>query len=50
MKILKLILKNYNRLFLNNIKTLELAPSKKINLILGTNGSGKSSLIQETSA
>ena len=49
MKILKLILKNYNRLFLNNIKTLELTPSKKINLILGTNGSGKSSLIQETS-
>ena len=49
MKITNLILKNYNRLFLNNIKTLELTPTRKINLIIGTNGSGKSSLIKEMS-
>lgn len=49
MKITQIILKNYNRLFLNNIKTLDMNLTKKINLILGTNGSGKSSLVKETS-
>lgn len=49
MKIVKLILQNYNRLFLNNIEKLDFTPSKKINLIIGTNGSGKSSLLKELS-
>ena len=49
MKIVKLILQNYNRLFLNNIERLEFTPTKKINLIIGTNGSGKSSLLKEAS-
>lgn len=49
MKIVKLILVDYNLLFLNNISRVEFNPTKKINLVLGTNGSGKSSLLKETS-
>lgn len=49
MKIIKLILKDYNLLFLNNIKEIIFTPTKKTNLILGTNGSGKSSLLKELS-
>lgn len=49
MKIKKLILKDYNLLFLNNIEEIIFSPTKKINLILGTNGSGKSSLLKELS-
>lgn len=49
MKIKKLILKDYNLLFLNNIEEIVFTPTKKINLILGTNGSGKSSLLKELS-
>lgn len=49
MKIIKLILKDYNLLFLNNIREIIFSPTKKINLILGTNGSGKSSLLKELS-
>ena len=45
MKIIKLILRDYNLLFLNNIKEIIFTPTKKTNLILGTNGSGKSSLL-----
>ena len=49
MKIIKLILRDYNLLFLNNIKEIIFTPTKKTNLILGTNGSGKSSLLKELS-
>jgi recombinational DNA repair ATPase RecF len=49
MKIIKLILRDYNLLFLNNIREIIFTPIKKTNLILGTNGSGKSSLLKELS-
>lgn len=49
MKITRLILKNYNRLLLNNIRYIDYRIDKKTNIILGTNGSGKSSLIKEMS-
>lgn len=49
MKATKLILRDYNLLFLNNIEEIIFTPTKKINLILGTNGSGKSSLLKEIS-
>lgn len=49
MKITKLILSGYIRLGLNNIKYIEYTPESKIQLILGTNGSGKSSLMKELS-
>lgn len=42
----KLILKGYKRLFLNNIDKLEYTPKESIQIILGRNGSGKSSLIR----
>jgi len=45
MKITKLILHKYKRLFLNDITTLEYTPESAIQLILGSNGSGKSSLL-----
>lgn len=45
MKITKLILHKYKRLFLNNITTLVYTPESPIQLILGSNGSGKSSLL-----
>ena len=45
MKITKLILHKYKRLFLNNITTLVYTPESAIQLILGSNGSGKSSLL-----
>lgn len=47
MKIISLELKGYTRLALNNIEYLKFIPENKIQLILGTNGSGKSSLLQE---
>ena len=47
MKITYLELKNYTRLQLNNIKHIVYQPESKIQLILGTNGSGKSSLMKE---
>ena len=43
----KIILNNYNRFFLNNITRIEYTPKLKLQLILGSNGSGKSSLISE---
>jgi hypothetical protein len=47
MKILQLRLYGYKRLLLNNITQVEYNPSEKMQLIIGTNGSGKSSLLKE---
>lgn len=49
MKNIKLILKKYKRFELQNIDYLEYEPHLKTQVILGTNGSGKSSLIKELS-
>lgn len=49
MKIISLELKGYKRLSLTNIDYIKLTPENKIQLILGTNGSGKSSLMKELS-
>ena len=49
MQIVKLILKGYKRLFLSHINKIEYTPTSKVNLILGSNGSGKSSLFKELS-
>lgn len=43
----KIELKGYERLQLNNIQLIRLEPKHLIQLILGTNGSGKSSLLRE---
>ena len=45
--ITELILNGYNRFFLNNIKNIIYTPKQKMQLILGSNGSGKSSLLSE---
>ena len=39
----------YNHVKLNNIERIKITPQNKVQLILGTNGSGKSSLIREMS-
>ncbi len=49
MEYISIFLKNYKRLYLNNIKELTYRPSKPIQLILGSNGCGKSSLLKELS-
>lgn len=49
MKIVKLILAGYNRLMLSNIKYFEYSPTSPYQLVLGTNGSGKSSILEELS-
>lgn len=49
MKYLSLQLKGYKRLSYNNIDSFTIEPTEPFQLILGTNGSGKSSLIQELS-
>lgn len=49
MKILSLELKGYKRLALNNINYFKLDLVSSVQLILGTNGSGKSSILQELS-
>ena len=49
MQIVSLHLKGYLRLMLNNIKEIHYEPQEKIQVIVGTNGSGKSSLIKELS-
>ena len=49
MVIVKLILCEFKRLALNNISYLEYTPKNKVQLILGTNGSGKSSILAELS-
>ena len=45
--ITKLELDGYNRFFLNNISHISYTPESQIQLILGSNGSGKSSLLKE---
>lgn len=47
MVIKKLILKGYKRFFLNHIDYLEYTPDKPIQIILGTNGSGKTQLLKQ---
>jgi len=47
MYIKKLVLKGYKRLFLAFINKLEFTPEKRINIIVGKNGSGKSSTLKE---
>jgi AAA15 family ATPase/GTPase len=47
MKLESLYLKDYERLYVSGIKELTYTPEKKIQVILGTNGSGKSSLLKE---
>lgn len=42
-------LKGYKRLLLNSIDYIKITPESKIQLILGTNGSGKSSLLSQMS-
>ncbi len=49
MKILKLILKGYTRLQLNQIAEFVYTPTDSIQIIIGTNGSGKSSILEELS-
>lgn len=49
MIITKLILHKYNRLFLNNITTLTYTPESPTQILLGENGSGKSSLLSQLS-
>ena len=47
MLIKKIILKNYRRFALNNIELLEYTPESIVQIILGDNGVGKSSLVRE---
>lgn len=47
MIIKKLILSGYNRLLNTGITEINIVPQNKITLIIGTNGSGKSSLLKE---
>ena len=49
MKITKLILQDYNRMKSNNYSKIEYTPSDNVQIILGTNGYGKSSLLYELS-
>lgn len=49
MVIQKLILHGYKRFSLRNITTLEYTPKQPLQLILGGNGAGKSSLLKELS-
>jgi DNA repair exonuclease SbcCD ATPase subunit len=47
MRYTALILKGFRRFALNQVSHFEIRPTEQIQLILGTNGSGKSSLLQE---
>ena len=38
---------NYDRFFLNNISKIDYSPLSKLQLVLGSNGSGKSSLLAQ---
>lgn len=49
MKYLFLELKGYKRLSLNNINYIRIEPHELLQLIIGSNGSGKSSLLKELS-
>jgi recombinational DNA repair ATPase RecF len=46
-KITKLVLKKYKRLMMSNIQYVEFNPSKTMQLLIGSNGSGKSSILEE---
>ena len=47
MIITKLILHNYKRMFLNDITHIAYTPKSNIQILLGQNGSGKSSLLEQ---
>lgn len=47
MQYIKIILSKYKRLSLNHIDYLEINPENKIQLVLGSNGSGKSSVLSQ---
>lgn len=47
MKITKLVLKKYKRLMMSNIQCIEYDPTKTMQLLIGSNGSGKSSILEE---
>lgn len=47
MKIIELTLHRYKRLFLGGIETIRYTPEDEIQIIIGSNGSGKSSLLDE---
>lgn len=47
MRITRLVLKGYDRIKLRSIEKIEYFPLSKIQLLIGTNGSGKSSLLYE---
>jgi energy-coupling factor transporter ATP-binding protein EcfA2 len=47
MKLISLELKNYTRLYVSGIKHIIYTPENPFNIILGRNGSGKSSLVKE---
>jgi energy-coupling factor transporter ATP-binding protein EcfA2 len=49
MQIKEVVIKGYERMSLNSVEYFKYNPDKKIQLILGSNGSGKSSLIKELS-
>lgn len=49
MKIISLHLKGYKRVMLNNIREIKIDLNNPIQAILGTNGSGKSSIVSEMS-
>jgi energy-coupling factor transporter ATP-binding protein EcfA2 len=49
MKYIFLELKGYKRLSLNNINLIRIEPKELLQLIIGSNGSGKSSLLKELS-
>lgn len=49
MLFLRIYLKNYKRIALNGVTELEYTPEKRLQIILGTNGCGKSSLLKELS-
>lgn len=49
MRYISIELKGYKRLSLNKIECIRLEPEQKFHWILGTNGSGKSSLLREIS-
>jgi len=47
LKVTKLVLHNYKRLFLNGITHMVYTPESRVQIILGQNGSGKSSLLEQ---
>lgn len=49
MRILEIELKGHKRFSLNKIETIKITPRNKFHWILGTNGSGKTSLMKELS-